>query len=99
VDEKGGTPCMKCGLSVYTPAETANEYVADFHTLIELMTEELADAARRKIKKMRIRDYLAALRFQNTSLDILHGSKICDPLIPRICRGAHLRSFPLDETA
>ena len=44
--------CERCRVAVYMPAETAAEYAADFPTLIELMTEELADMAK-KIKQKR----------------------------------------------
>jgi hypothetical protein len=44
--------CRRCRVAVYMPAETAAEYAADFPTLIELMTKELADTANR-IKQKR----------------------------------------------
>ena len=44
--------CEQCRVAVYAPTETAAEYAADFPTLIELMTEELADMAK-KIKQKR----------------------------------------------
>jgi DNA-directed RNA polymerase subunit RPC12/RpoP len=44
--------CERCRIAVYTPTEAAAEYAADFPALIELMTEELADMAK-KIKQKR----------------------------------------------
>lgn len=44
--------CEQCRVAVYMPTEAAAEYAADFPTLIELMTEELADLAK-KIKQKR----------------------------------------------
>jgi len=44
--------CRRCRAAVYMPAESAAEYAADFPTLVELMAEELADAAKR-IKQKR----------------------------------------------
>jgi hypothetical protein len=35
------------------PTETAAEYAANFSTLIEHMTEELADLAKRRVKQKR----------------------------------------------
>jgi hypothetical protein len=76
--ERRFTACLsyamreRCYMSVHMPAEVATEYVDNFSTLVEFMTIELADVTKRKIKRMRIRDCLVALRFQNTSLDILH---------------------------
>jgi uncharacterized protein (DUF983 family) len=45
--------CERCRVAVYTPMETAAEYAANFPTLIELMTEELADMAKRRVKQKR----------------------------------------------
>ena len=45
--------CRRCRLAVYMPAEAAAEYATDFPTLIYLMTEELADMAKRRIKQKR----------------------------------------------
>jgi len=45
--------CERCRVAVYTPTETAAEYAANFSTLIELMAEELADLAKRRIKQKR----------------------------------------------
>jgi uncharacterized Zn finger protein (UPF0148 family) len=45
--------CERCRIAVYTPTETAAEYAADFPTLIELMTEELADMAKKRVKQKR----------------------------------------------
>ncbi len=42
--------CKRCRIAVCTPTETAAEYATDFPTLIELMAEELADLAKRRIK-------------------------------------------------
>jgi uncharacterized protein (DUF983 family) len=55
VEEEDGVYvlCRMCRVAVYMPAETAAEYAADFPTLVELMTEELADTARRRIKQKR----------------------------------------------
>jgi len=47
--------CERCRVAVYMPTETAAEYAADLPTLVELMTTELANAAKRTIKKRRIR--------------------------------------------
>jgi len=45
--------CRRCRLAVYMPPEAAAEYATDFPTLIYLMTEELADMAKRRIKQKR----------------------------------------------
>jgi len=45
--------CERCRVAVYTPTETAAEYATNFSTLIELMAEELADLAKRRIKQKR----------------------------------------------
>lgn len=45
--------CKRCRVAVYMPTETAAEYVANFSELIELMAEELADLAKRRIKQKR----------------------------------------------
>jgi hypothetical protein len=45
--------CRRCRVAVYMPTETAAEYAANFSTLIELMAEELADLAKRRIKQKR----------------------------------------------
>jgi hypothetical protein len=45
--------CERCRVAVYMPTETAAEYAANFSTLIELMTEELADMAKRRIRQKR----------------------------------------------
>jgi hypothetical protein len=45
--------CRRCRVAVYVPAETAAEYAADFPTLIYLMTEELANMAKRRVKQKR----------------------------------------------
>ena len=45
--------CGRCRMAVYAPTETAAEYAANFSALIELMTEELADMAKRRIKQKR----------------------------------------------
>ncbi len=45
--------CGRCRMAVYAPTETAAEYAANFSALIELMTEELADLAKRMIKQKR----------------------------------------------
>jgi uncharacterized paraquat-inducible protein A len=45
--------CERCRMAVYAPTETAAEYAADFTTLIKIMTEELADLAKRRIKQKR----------------------------------------------
>jgi hypothetical protein len=42
--------CRRCNSTVYMPAESAAEYAADFPTLIELMTKELANLAK-KVKQ------------------------------------------------
>ena len=57
VEKKDGVYvlCRRCHLSVYMPAEAAAEYADDFPTMIELMTIELADMAKRRIKKRGIR--------------------------------------------
>jgi ribosomal protein S27AE len=47
--------CRRCRLSVYVPMEVAAEHAADFPLLIELMTLNLAEIAKRTIKKRRIR--------------------------------------------
>lgn len=44
--------CRRCRVAVYAPTETAAEYAADFPTLVEFMTEELANMAK-KIKQKR----------------------------------------------
>ena len=55
VEQKDGAYmlCRRCRVAVYVPAETAAEYAADFPTLIYLMTEELADMAKRRVKQKR----------------------------------------------
>jgi uncharacterized paraquat-inducible protein A len=45
--------CERCRVAVYMPTETAAEYAANFSSLIELMAEELADMAKRRIKQKR----------------------------------------------
>jgi uncharacterized Zn finger protein (UPF0148 family) len=45
--------CERCRMAVYMPTETAAEYAANFSTLIELMAEELADMAKRRVKQKR----------------------------------------------
>jgi len=45
--------CRRCRMAVYAPTETAVEYAANFPSLIELMTEELAGMAERRIKQKR----------------------------------------------
>jgi hypothetical protein len=45
--------CERCRVAVYMPMETATEYAANFPTLIELMAEEVADMAKRRIKQKR----------------------------------------------
>ncbi len=45
--------CERCRIAVYTPTETAAEYATDFTTLIKIMTEELANLAKRRIKQKR----------------------------------------------
>ena len=45
--------CRSCRMAVYAPTETAVEYAANFPSLIELMTEELAGMAERRIKQKR----------------------------------------------
>jgi uncharacterized protein (DUF983 family) len=45
--------CERCRVAVYMPMETVAEYVANFSTLIELMTEELADMAKKRIRQKR----------------------------------------------
>jgi hypothetical protein len=43
--------CRKCRIAVYAPTETAAEYATDFSTLIELMTDELTNMAKRVKQK------------------------------------------------
>jgi len=38
---------------VYVPIETAAEYATNFPALIKLMTEEVADMAKKRIKQKR----------------------------------------------
>jgi uncharacterized protein (DUF983 family) len=45
--------CRRCRIAVYVPAQAAAEYAADFPTLIHLMTEELADMAKKRVKQKR----------------------------------------------
>jgi transcription elongation factor Elf1 len=45
--------CGRCRMAVYTPTETAAEYVANFSELIKLMVEELANLAKRRVKQKR----------------------------------------------
>jgi len=45
--------CERCRVAVYMPRDTAAEYAANFPTLIELMAEELADMAKKRIKQKR----------------------------------------------
>jgi uncharacterized protein (DUF983 family) len=55
VEEEDGVYvlCRRCRIAVYVPAVSAAEYATDFPTLIYLMTEELADMARRRVKQKR----------------------------------------------
>ena len=45
--------CRRCRMAVYMPTEAAAEYAANFSALIELITEELADMAKRRVKQKR----------------------------------------------
>ncbi len=45
--------CERCRVAVYMPTDTAAEYAANFPALIELMAEELADMAKKRIKQKR----------------------------------------------
>ncbi len=47
--------CKSCCTSVYVPVKSAAECATDFPTLIKLMAAELADLARRIIKKEEVR--------------------------------------------
>jgi len=45
--------CELCRIAVYAPMESAAEYATDFPTLVRVMVEELADAAKRRVKQKR----------------------------------------------
>ncbi len=45
--------CERCRMAVYMPTDTAAEYAANFPALIELMAEELADMAKKRVKQKR----------------------------------------------
>ena len=55
VEEEDGiyVLCRRCRIAVYMPTEAAAEYAADFPALVELIAEELADMAKRRIKQKR----------------------------------------------
>jgi len=55
VEQKDGiyVQCRRCRLVVYVPIETAAEYATNFPALIKLMTEEVADMAKKRIKQKR----------------------------------------------
>jgi hypothetical protein len=55
VEQRDGVyvQCKRCRVGVYMPAEAAAEFATDFPTLVELMTEELANMAKKRVKQKR----------------------------------------------